>query len=311
MFSNYFTFTKKSMPTIYRNLFAMGTRLDMVFPGTDEDTGDYIYSLVSKEIIRLEEMLSNYNQSSALSQLNESSFMTPFFPDEELFSIINDLKRFHRDSLGFFDVSQSKFSGSSDKQLLTNQKSTLLSAGMSDIILNTDNKSVQFSARGLMIDSGGFGKGFALEKVKKLLSNHYIHDAFISFGESSVLCMGNHPYGDGWKISIPDIYSSENVYHFHLKDNSLSVSGNTPSNLSKYPMGHIINPFTGSYADKKGILCVTGPSAFVAEILSTALFIAGDKEQIQILKNFPDYEAVSISYSESSKVATVNQIALK
>ncbi|MDK0758203.1 FAD:protein FMN transferase, partial [Clostridium perfringens] len=80
----------------------MGTRLDMVLPGIDEDSGDYIFTIVSKEIFRLEEMLSNYNQSSALSKLNKSAFQTPFFPEDELFKLIVELKRFHQDSLGYF-----------------------------------------------------------------------------------------------------------------------------------------------------------------------------------------------------------------
>ncbi len=298
------------MPAIYRNLFAMGTRMDMVLPGIDEETGDYIFTLISKEIFRLEEMLSNYNQSSSLSLLNQSAFQAPFYPEDELFGLILDLKRFHINTFGYFDVSLCKYNGSDNEQMPANQRLAIPVSGINDIILNPENKSVQFSTKDIFIDSGGFGKGLALEKIKKLLSDHNINDAFISFGESSVLSVGNHPFGVGWKVSIPDIYSSESVYEFHLKNYSLSVSGNTPSNMNKYPEGHIINPFTGIYVDKKGILCVTGPSAFVAEILSTALFIAGNEEQIRILRNFPDYEAVSILYSKNSEVAQVNQIVL-
>ncbi len=298
------------MPTIYRNLFAMGTRFDMVLPGIDENAGDFIFTLVSKEIFRLEELLSNYVRSSTLSKLNESAFKSPFYADDELFGLMYDLKMMHLSTLGFFDVSISKLNGSGNGTPLENKQITPFSSGMNEIILNNEEKTVRFAEQGISIDSGGFGKGFALEKVKKVLLDHNILQAFISFGESSVLGLGNHPFGEGWKVSIPDIYSQESLFVFHLKNNSLSVSGNTPANMNKYHQGHIINPFTGVYESNPGIICVSGPSTFQAEILSTALFIAGEKEQIQILKNFSGFEAVRISYAAKSKTPVIKEILL-
>jgi FAD:protein FMN transferase len=288
------------MPTIYRNLFAMGTRFELVLPGIGEDTGDFIFGLVGKEIRRLHELLNNYSDSSALSILNKTAFDSPYFSTKELFDIISTLKEMHSASLGYFDASVQSI------------KATNIShSGMRDIITNSVDRSVCFANKGITISSGGFGKGFALENVKNILLDHNILQAFISFGESSVLALGDHPHGEGWKVSIPDIYSSESVYVFHLKNNALSVSGNTPSNRIKYPEGHIINPLTGISEKKNGLVCVSGPSAFVAEILSTALFLADISDQSLILNNFPEYKAVRISYFADSKTPEIVEIELK
>jgi len=296
------------MSTVYRNLFAMGTRFDMVLPGIDEETGDFVFSLIRKEIQRLEEMLSNYIEFSSLSKLNKTAPKFPFHADKELFELICDLKKMYTASLGYFDVSIGSYKESGSTGAGDELQAKPFSGSLDEIVTNELEKSIWFSQPGLSIDSGGFGKGLALENVKKVLSDHNIHQGFISFGESSVLVLGNHPFGEGWKVSIPDIYSSESVCVFHLKNNALSVSGNTPANLVKYPQGHIINLIAGARVSKSGLVCVSGPSAFYAEILSTALFIAGEEEQIQILNNFPGYKAVRVSYESNCKIPDIREI---
>ena len=62
------------MATVYRNLFAMGTRFDLVLPDLEEEAGDYIFGLIKREIFRLQDMLSNYNELSNLSVLNKTAF---------------------------------------------------------------------------------------------------------------------------------------------------------------------------------------------------------------------------------------------
>ena len=296
------------MSTVYRNLFAMGTRFDMVLPGIDEETGDFVFSLIRKEIQRLEEMLSNYIEFSTLSKLNKTAPKSPFVADNELFELICDLKRMYSASLGYFDISIGNYTGSGSAKAAEGLRPKPFSGSLDEIVTNDVEKSIWFATPRLTIDSGGFGKGFTLENVKKVLSDHNINQGFISFGESSVLVLGNHPFGEGWKVSIPDIYSSESVCVFHLKNNALSVSGNTPANLIKYPQGHIINLVAGARVSKSGLVCVSGPSAFYAEILSTALFIAGEKEQKQILNNFPGYKAVRVSYEPDSKTPDIKEI---
>ena len=289
------------MSSVFRNLFAMGTRMDIVLPGINEETGDHIFSLIGTEIYRLEGLLSNYDRSSTLSKLNHAASQSPFFVDDELVELFDCLKRFHASTLGYFDPTITTTAWIEDIIF----KKERCTSGLKGIITSHAEKSILFTIDGTSIDSGGFGKGYAMDKVKSILMNHNIYQAFISFGESSVMALGNHPYGEGWKISIPDIYSSESVIDVKLKNNSMSVSGNTPVNRSKYPDGHIINPLTGIKENKPGIVCVYGPSAFEAEVLSTSLFIAEKDEQKIILSNFPDYKAIWVSYNFDSRASVV------
>ena len=79
--------------------------------------------------------------------------------------------------------------------------------------------------------------------MKKILLKSKIFNAFISFGESSVLALGKHPYGDFWRVGIKDLFHDrKNAYVFDLLDGSVSTSGNSPNNEGKYPDGHVIDP---------------------------------------------------------------------
>jgi thiamine biosynthesis lipoprotein len=286
----------------------MGTRFDLVLPGIDEITGDLIFGMIHSEVNRVENLLSNYEDSSTLSVLNKSAFQSDFHTDNELFDLICKIKNLNSACMGFFDVTCGIFPGSENGIPFSDIQAHAFSAGMDEIIINSQNNSIRFAKNGISINSGGFGKGYALEKVKNILYDKNITQAFVSFGESSVLALGNHPFGQCWKISIPDIYSADSIYVFNLKNECLSVSGNTPANRNKYPEGHIINPLTGKLVTRPGVVCVSGPSAFEAEILSTAIFAAGEDEQKQIIRNFSAYKAVCISYSFDSSVPIVKEI---
>lgn len=298
------------MATVYRNLFAMGTRFDLVLPDLEEEAGDYIFGLIKREIFRLQDMLSNYNELSNLSVLNKTAFTGDIKVDEEMFDLAGILKSMYSTSFGYFDVCAVSYVMSEPGVIEKNYKPAGPVATPKDIILDEKHRTIRFDKQGMLIDSGGFGKGYALEKVKKILLDHNILHAFISFGESSVLALGDHPFGEGWKVSIPDSYASESVCIFHLKDSALSVSGNTPANKNKYPLGHIINPKTGIRESCQGIVCISGPSAFAAEILSTSLFLAGNDEQQQILKNFEGYKAVRVLYDSENNKPSIQEIVL-
>jgi FAD:protein FMN transferase len=285
----------------------MGTRMDVIIPDVNEEKGNHIFRKISGELERLECILSNYKNDSALSVLNRNAYKGAYLVDIELFTLISKLKELSLACLGFFNPSCGKLK-INDNGLIENRTISALN-GMENIILDEEYQMVKFLKDDISIDSGGFGKGYALEKIKNILLAENIYSAFISFGESSVIGMGTHPFGDCWKISIPDLFSEQSVGIIELRDNSLSVSGNTPGNRDKYPEGHIADPRSGKLVQTTGIIYVSGPSAFISEVLSTALFAADKSERTAIIRNFPGYSAKSIMYSNEDYIPQIIEIS--
>jgi thiamine biosynthesis lipoprotein len=144
---------------------------------------------------------------------------------------------------------------------------------------------------------GGIAKGYALEELRQLLASCSIVRALVNFGNSSVLAVGTHPYGEYWPIAVEHVtQSGVAACNFKLVDNALSVSGLTPQRE-----GHIKNPWTNEYIANEEQIAVEGASSLTAEALSTALYAAPACERPHILGNYENYKAYTIICGKESK----------
>ena len=109
-------------------------------------------------------------------------------------------------------------------------------------------------------------KGYALETIKTILNECVIENALINMGNSSVLALGNHPVGTGWRVN--DIL---------LYDECLTTSGNDSPERR-----HIVSPQDGKLVEGARQISVVTTNGAIGEILSTALF-AADSEQRKAL----------------------------
>jgi thiamine biosynthesis lipoprotein len=139
------------------------------------------------------------------------------------------------------------------------------------------------------LDLGGFVKGFVLEQAVREVSAR-AESALLSFGGSSVAAVGRHPLGAPWPVAVAHSYYADRTAHtFQLEGEALSVSGKDP-----HGRGHIIDPATGNTLEKGGLVAVTGPSAMVTEVLSTALWVAPAERRGDILAAFDGYRASEV-----------------
>lgn len=130
-------------------------------------------------------------------------------------------------------------------------------------------------------DFGGFAKGFvlrlALDKVKQAGAGCVLAD----FGQSSFFALGGHPLGGSWKASLKSPYSGAVLREIDIVDGALSVSGNTPGYC-----GHIIDPRTGESVISRKMVVVSSPDPLDAEVLSTALMVAGENGADSMMRCF-------------------------
>lgn len=136
------------------------------------------------------------------------------------------------------------------------------------------------------LDFGGFAKGFALRKIAIILKAAHVKDAFVNFGNSTIMGIGHHPYGDCWKVSLENPWTGDTLAEFELKNQTLSTSGNTPDYT-----GHIINPLTNKADESHNLSTVIAKDPLDAEVLSTVFLIATEAQKKDILYNFKGIES--------------------
>ena len=65
----------------------------------------------------------------------------------------------------------------------------------SPLRLDEAARTVRFSEPGTLIDLGGVGKGYALDRAGELLRRFGVECALLNAGTSSLLAVGRHPSG--------------------------------------------------------------------------------------------------------------------
>ena len=272
-----------SVPTAYSRLDAMHTKCEILLPFLPEDEArmlvDEIWSMVQEADRRYNRFLAG----SALAEVNRKAAGEAVEVDEELFLILQLCETFRKATSGYFDVTAG--SRVPDRE----------------VMLDASAHTVRFSRPGMRLDLGGFAKGFVLEQaVRKVAAQ--AQSALLSFGGSSVAAVGGHPLGAPWPVAVAHSYYADRTAHtFQLEDAALSVSGKDPRGR-----GHIVDPATGNTLEKEGLVAVTGPSAMVTEVLSTALWVAPAERRGDILAAFDGYKAWEIRCLTDGQALTLS-----
>ena len=271
-----------SVPVAYSSMDAMHTRCEILLPFLPEEEARAATEEVWALVTEADRRYNRFVKGSALSEVNRRAGLETVEVDEEMFLVLSLCETFRKATGGYFDVSAG--SRVSDRSLL----------------LDASAHAVRFSRPGMALDLGGFAKGFVLEKAARAVSAR-TDSALLSFGGSSVAAVGKHPLGPAWPASVAHpYYADRTVASFPLEDAALSVSGKDP-----HGKGHIIDPFTGDMLERDGLVAVTGPSAMVTEVLSTALWVAPAQKRGEIRAAFDGYRATEIRYRTDGQAWTV------
>jgi len=288
----------------------MNTRCSVVFPYTEHHLGERVFHDLKMEAVRIESKLSRFLPNSELSRINKQAYEKPVRPDDELFEILTTCKKYHDFTGGALDITLRPLMNYWNKQDEDNEKYSGPSwdelfkhAGMNHLHIDDKRRTVSFDNEHIEIDLGGVGKGYTLNMMEELIRKRGIENAFISFGESSVLTMGHHPAGDHWKVSVNNYQKPGNSIHeFAFNDGSISTSANffltDQGRLQNHR--HVIDPFKGAPIEDYVSVTTYNRSPLVAEMLSTAFLVSTD-EQIQKALNMVDNTtAVRVDYSPPS-----------
>jgi len=248
---------------LYAWFSAMFTRVDIVI-STDRSRDDLIYiaEQINTEIERVEAFANRFDENSEISLINNTAFLNTRTVSEELFNIIDECLLYNKKTLGYFDITINSTNG--------------LKEGIENILLDKENQTIRFLHTDVRLDLSGFIKGYALRAVRDLLHKENINNALINVGNSSILALGNHPYGAGWKIGFPDIKTTNGCV---LHDECLTTSGNKEQ--TKWP---VLQPHTGQPIARNQHVSVITHDPAIGEVLSIALYVSDENKKELILK---------------------------
>ena len=266
---------------------AMGSTYSVVLYGEDRDRLETAAENAFDEVRRLDDELSNYKPSSEWSQVNRYAAERPIEVSQELFDLLAACVEYSRKSEGAFDITVGPlmkvwgfYKGSGHLPQAEEVKRAMASVGYKNILLDPAARTVRFAKKGVEMDPGGIGKGFAVDKMVASLRKDGIKIALVSASGSSIYALGAPPGEKGWTISIRDPRDeTKTVQDVVLKDESLSTSGNYEKffEADGKIYAHIMDPRTGYPAPGMLSVSIITPRTLDSEAWCKPFFINGRK----------------------------------
>ncbi len=265
---------------------AMGSTYSVVVYGTDRVKMEAAVEAAFDEVRRLDDLLSNYKPSSEWSEVNQRAAGGPVRVSPELFGLLSACLEYSRESEGAFDITVGPlmkiwgfYKGTGHIPHQAEIRAAMTRVGYRHIHLDPKAQTVRFDRRGVEMDPGGIGKGYAVDRMVDVLKQKGITRALVSGSGSSIYALGAPPSQPlGWQIEIRDPHDPrKSVATVYLKDESMSTSGSYEKFFKAEGKiwAHIMDPRTGYPAPGMLSVSVITPRTLDSEAWAKPLFING------------------------------------
>ncbi len=275
----------------------------------------------------LEKQLSFFKPDSDISQINREAADAAVEVEPRLFALLQGAMQLWRDSSGAYDLTATPLweawgfarrAGAIPSPEQLTQAQSLV--GGQWVELDEARKTIRLLHRGVRLNLGSIGKGYAVDRAVEHLLAAGVSDFLVHGGYSSVAARGSavrqpfqadlpatQPSQAGmpdvraeapaassirqpWKIGVKDPLRDERrLGQVELNDRALGTSGAQFQSFRhrgrRY--GHILDPRTGWPVDSMLAVTVLAPTAAEADALSTAFYVMGSDAAMDYCRHHP------------------------
>lgn len=297
-------------PLVHKTKYAMGTVYEIA---AFDDSPDHASAAIDKafaEIVRLDNILSNYKPDSDLSRLNREGHFHAVKVPADLYRVIEESDKYSRLSGGKYDITVAplvdmwKAALRGDRVVSQAEQEKLRACVGYEKIELIPPDTVEFHSPCMRIDVGSIGKGYAVDRAVEVLRANGVKNALVDAGQSSIYGMGAPPGQSAWEVHLRDP-SNHVDPTVMLNENSVSTAEQTPpSLLGNETAGHIIDPDTGKPLETHYALSVVVKTGTASDALSTTLLLVGPEEGKSIVKAIPDTAAIWVAPDGATETVT-------
>lgn len=282
----------------------MGSKFEITLVDKDSLSAEKNIDKSVSEIRRIENLISEWNPETQISEVNRNAGIKPVKVDAEVFALTEKGIYFSQLTDGAFDISIVamdkiwKFDDSMNK--LPSEESirnSVKNVGYQNIILDKTNSTIFLKNKGMKIGFGSIGKGYAADKTRELMKSFGVKAGIIN-ASGDISAWGTQPDGTPWAIGINNPFRDDTIAAvLYLKENAVTTSGSYEkyAEINGKRYSHIMNPKTGYPSTGLTSVTVVGPNATMANGFSTSIMVLGKKKGLKLIKKFPDYQYLLIT----------------
>lgn len=293
---------------------AMGTEFKLYLYAKDSAQAQQVSQAVYEEVDRLDDLLSNYKPESELSRINRLAASGPVETDPETFDFLQQAQHWSEVSHGAFDMTVGPlmrvwgfFQHQGKVPSVEELQAAAPAIGYRHVVLDAQRRTVFFDTKGVELDPGGIGKGFAVDAAVQVLREWQVKAAMLSAGGSTVYALGAPPQKSGWKVIVRGPVPSQNVISvLTLRDTSFSSADCSQKNFVQNGVlyCHILNPVKLAPVKERIQVAMEHRSATASDALSNVLFVQEPKEAFDVLRReAADARALVISKRKDGTAA--------
>lgn len=279
----------------HRKQYQMGTIVELTVVASSENVADDAMDAGFTEIRRLDDLLSVYKENSEYSKINQMAGIEAVAVSSETLELIQKGLEAGKMTEGGFDIAIGpavKLWGVTDsKHIPTPEELARIKplVDMNNVIVDPSRRTVFLKLKGMRIDSGGNGKGFAADKVKIVLQKHGIQSGIVALA-GDLKVFGKKPDGELWRVGISHPRKKGEVLaYLDLTDQAISTAGDYERFFERNGViyHHIFDPRTLQPArDCQSVSIVSG-EGIISDSLDTGIFVMGSEKGMKLIETLP------------------------
>jgi len=266
----------------------MGVQVRIVAYAPKQETAYNASQAAFARVAELESILSDYQTDSELMRLCARAGSGPVPVSKDLFDVLTYAQEVAQKSDGAFDVTigplvkiwrQSRMSKTLPSgAALADARSRV---GWGKLKLDPERQTAELTVKGMQLDLGGIGKGYAGDQAIRVLSERGVRSALFEAG-GDIVVSDAPPGKTGWAIETQD-------GTIHLHNAAVSTSGDTVQfvEIEGVRYSHVIDPRTGLGLTEHYQATVIAPLGMTTDALSTAATVLGPDRGGALIRSFP------------------------
>lgn len=294
-----------AVPSLARFSFersVMSLPVKLVFYAPDEATANRAAEAAYRRVLRLNDILSDYDAESELLQLVGTAGQGKPVPvSDELWRVLIHAQALAQRTGGAFDVTINPVvrlwrRARREKRLPAPEKieAARQLVDYRKLRLDPAGKTVELVKKGMRLDLGGIAKGFICDEVLAELRAQGIPHAMIVAGGD--IGLGDPPPGNpGWTIGVGVLEpQGPPTQYLCLARCGVATSGDMFQfvEIGGKRYSHIVDPRTGMALVDQGTVTVVAADGMTADGLSTAVSVLGPQRGLPLVDGTPGAAAL-------------------
>jgi len=289
---------------------AMGVRARVVLYAADEANAQKAARAAYDRIAVLENIMSDYRQSSEISRLSAKAGGPAVKVSPELLFILEKSQELSKRSNGAFDVTvgpivklwrKARKAGEIPPKAEIDAARKLV--GWRKLHIDPRGGRVRLDTPGMQLDLGGIAKGYACDEAIRVLKANGIRSALVEMG-GDIVVSSAPPGKKGWEVEVPNATdvthgtdatagNGTDAFSLTLVNAAVSSSGDTEQyvEIAGKRYSHIVDPKTGLGLTDRIAVTVVAPNGVTSDGLSTAISVLGETKGRALAKTYPGVSA--------------------